>query len=131
MHHRDPVPHLPFTSWGYTHPSTEVFYSYNQTTYVVCDETGEDPSCSNQFWVLPNFAYISDHLHYLEVEYPKAYLNCLLANEENRGEVAEGEKAVRRAAAAEAIEKEWEELAHGLIQKVVRASKDYEQSASS
>lgn len=89
----------------------------------MCDETGEDPSCSNQFWVLPNFAHISDHLHYLEVEYPKAYLNCLLGDEEW--------EAARRAAAAEAIEKEWEELAEGLARKVFDAPKDYEEIAVS
>lgn len=114
VHHRDPVPHLPFTSWGYRHPSIEIFYDNKQTSFAVCDETGEDPSCSDQFWVLPDFAYISDHLHYLEVQYPKAYLNCLYRSEDADGSE---QKQIRQAAAADAIEWEWEELGKELAEK--------------
>ena len=51
VHNRDPVPHLPFESWGYRHPPTEVFFDADQTSYVVCDDSGEDVTCSDQFWV--------------------------------------------------------------------------------
>lgn len=51
VHYHDPVPHLPFETWGYRHPPTEIFYSEDQTSYVVCNDTGEDLSCSDQFWV--------------------------------------------------------------------------------
>lgn len=81
VHHRDPVPHLPFESWGYVHPPREVFFDAPQTSFVVCDESGEDPTCSDQFWVMPNLAYLYDHLNYLEVDYTKAYLQCLIGDE--------------------------------------------------
>ncbi|KAL3917023.1 MAG: hypothetical protein SGPRY_006574 [Prymnesium sp.] len=62
-HWRDPVPHLPFEWMGFKHLSTEVFYDSENTGFKVCDGTGEDKSCSDQFrW----FAEVSDHLHYLD-----------------------------------------------------------------
>lgn len=51
VHHRDPVPHLPLEAWGYHHPPTEVFYTEDQSSYQVCNSSGEDDTCSNQFWV--------------------------------------------------------------------------------
>lgn len=51
VHHRDPVPHVPFEVWGYRHPPTEVFFNADQTSYLVCDDSGEDLACSDQFWV--------------------------------------------------------------------------------
>ena len=51
VHHKDPVPHLPFESWGYHHPPTEVFFDADQTSFVVCDDSGEDETCSDQYWV--------------------------------------------------------------------------------
>lgn len=88
VHHRDPVPHLPFKSWGYTHPPREVFFDSPQTSFVVCDESGEDPACSDQFWVMTNMAHVRDHLVYLEVDYTKAYMQCWMgaaAGEEESG----------------------------------------------
>lgn len=99
---------------------------------MVCDETGEDPSCSDQFWVLPNFAHVSDHLHYLEVEYPKAYLNCLWGEEDGDGDEGSGRRSkrrdemARRRAAAEAMETEWEEFAEALRNKVIRGPSSYQ-----
>ena len=48
-HWQDPVPHLPLRMMGFTHVSTEVFYNENSTEYRVCDGSGEDKSCSNNF----------------------------------------------------------------------------------
>lgn len=81
VHNRDPVPHLPFEAWGYVHPPREVFFDAPQTSHVVCDESGEDPECSDQFWVMPDLAHVHDHLAYLEVDYTKAYIQCVMGLE--------------------------------------------------
>jgi len=61
-HHRDPVPHVPLQSMGFQHVGTEVFYDEDNDSYKVCDGSGEDSSCSNQYWAETS---ISDHLSYL------------------------------------------------------------------
>jgi len=50
-HNRDPVPHLPTESMGFRHPAFEVFYNEANSAYKICDSSGEDNSCSNQFLV--------------------------------------------------------------------------------
>lgn len=97
VHNRDPVPHLPFKSWGYGHPPREVFFDAPQTSFVVCDESGEDPTCSDQFWVMPDLAHIVDHLLYLQVDYTKGYVACLLGSEE------EDERLEKAAAISEMV----------------------------
>ncbi|CAM9335469.1 unnamed protein product [Pylaiella littoralis] len=82
VHNHDPVPHLPFEVWGYRHPPTEIFFDANQTSFVVCNDTGEDLSCSDQFWVISGALHISDHLSYLGVEYTQAYLQCFISEKE-------------------------------------------------
>ncbi|CAM9163605.1 unnamed protein product [Ectocarpus sp. 4 AP-2014] len=79
VHHRDPVPHLPLEAWGYHHPPTEVFYTEDQSSYQVCSNSGEDDTCSNQFWAI--FGNIEDHLWYLVVNYSTAYMQCQLDGE--------------------------------------------------
>ena len=60
VHNRDLVPHLP-PSVEYKHAAYEVFFSEDMTTYKVCDESGEDPSCSDKFF--PQYS-INDHNFY-------------------------------------------------------------------
>ena len=62
-HNRDIVPHLPLEAMGFHHTSTEVFYNENFSTVRICDGSGEDKKCSDQFDV-PS---ISDHLHYMNM----------------------------------------------------------------
>jgi hypothetical protein len=63
-HHRDPVPHLPPENLGFEHIATEVFYNADSSSYELCDGSGEDKSCSDQY----DFdTYLSDHLDYLGV----------------------------------------------------------------
>ncbi len=51
---------------GFWHAPVEIFYNEAQTSYRVCDDTGEDFYCSNSFL----FAYnIQDHLNYLNVPF--------------------------------------------------------------
>lgn len=65
VHYKDIVPHVPFTDEGYHHTGTEVFYNENSTEFKICDGSGEDSSCSNQFSTTA--LGISDHLLYLDV----------------------------------------------------------------
>lgn len=61
-HYRDPVPHLPILAQNFTHTSTEVFYNEPSTIHKVCDSSGEDKLCSDQFSI--DYS-VSDHLSYL------------------------------------------------------------------
>jgi hypothetical protein len=62
-HWRDIVPHLPFESFGFHHTSTEVFYSEDNSEWKICDGTGEDNTCADQF----DLYSIEDHRHYVNV----------------------------------------------------------------
>ena len=50
INNADLVPHLPPTTAGYLHSSTEVWYQNNMQTYTTCQ--GETPYCSNIFMTL-------------------------------------------------------------------------------
>ena len=65
VHHKDVVPHLP-PEVEYKHPAFEVFFDSDMVNYKVCDDSGEDKTCSNQYFPTydPNdhdfyFVYIS------------------------------------------------------------------------
>lgn len=74
-HQRDPVPHLPLEAMGFSHISTEVFYNEPSTSYKVCNGSGEDNSCSDQFLADVN---LIDHLDYLTFDFTENYLACKL-----------------------------------------------------
>lgn len=61
-HGRDPVPHLPLESMGFHHTALEVFYKGDPPSYKICNGSGEDDSCSNQYDVDLN---INAHLTYM------------------------------------------------------------------
>lgn len=63
VNQHDIVPHLPTKELGFWHISTEVWWN-SSTTYKVCDETGEDPTCSDSILVSLN---IEEHLSYLGI----------------------------------------------------------------
>ena len=63
-HNRDVVPHLPLEIMGFHHTSTEAFYDETFTTLKLCDGSGEDPTCSDQFDVAVS---VSDHTHYMNI----------------------------------------------------------------
>lgn len=62
VHYADIVPHLPNEWMGYKHAPREVWYTQDQSSYKVCDGSGEDPTCMDSL-TLP--VSISDHLNYL------------------------------------------------------------------
>ena len=56
---------------GFHHIGTEVWYNQNWSTHVVCDGSGEDPVCSNNFtfmngslWQKYKAFNFTDHLSY-------------------------------------------------------------------
>jgi hypothetical protein len=61
VHHRDIVPHLPPTDFGFHHNPYEVLYTEKMDSYKVCDESGEDKTCSDRFF--PDYSF-SDHGEY-------------------------------------------------------------------
>lgn len=74
-HRKDPVPHLPLEAMGFHHEPTEVFYNELNTAYTVCDGSGEDPACSDQFY---EDVDLYDHLSYLNFDFIGNYLTCKL-----------------------------------------------------
>jgi hypothetical protein len=59
-------------AFGFHHPPFEVFYSEDESSYVICDPTGEDKHCSNQYYVDTS---IKDHLNYLGTSLPPSLLS--------------------------------------------------------
>jgi len=73
-HYYDPVPHLPPSALGFSHVPQEVYYE-RQTSdgYHVCDASGEDKSCADQWYDVPlmiadclSKGDKCDHLTYLQ-----------------------------------------------------------------
>jgi hypothetical protein len=48
-HYDDVVPHLPYETLGFRHHGTEVYYDKPMESYVVCDGSGEDGKCADQW----------------------------------------------------------------------------------
>jgi len=63
VHYKDVVPHLPpdLPEFEYHHSAYEIYWNEDQTVYKTCGDTGEDKSCSNQFF--PEYR-TDDHLIY-------------------------------------------------------------------
>jgi len=74
-HHKDPVPHLPPEAFGFHHNPNEVFYDELENEYTVCDDSGEDPNCSDQYYADLN---VPDHLFYVGMDFITNYLYCKL-----------------------------------------------------
>lgn len=70
-----PVPHVPPRLVGFVHPPTEVYYDGLNLSHKVCDGSGEDPSCADQ-WLLP--LGVSDHVTYLGIDFVAEWLKCNL-----------------------------------------------------
>lgn len=66
VHNRDLVPHLP-PNVDYHHPAFEVLLSPDCDTYKVCDNSGEDPSCSNSFF--PNYKTDDHDFYYTQISH--------------------------------------------------------------
>jgi len=63
INQKDIVPHIPPQDFGYHHVATEIWFPTNYTTYVICNDSGEDPKCADS--VSPLQYSPADHLVYL------------------------------------------------------------------
>lgn len=61
VHDHDAAPHFPPETVGYWHAAYEVFFDADMKKYKVCNSSGEDKTCSNQFH--PHFT-MDDHDFY-------------------------------------------------------------------
>ena len=66
VHNRDIVPHVPFEVMGFTHVSYEVLYDEEMKSYKVCNESGEDPSCSNRFD--PDYSFPDHDIYWIAMD---------------------------------------------------------------
>jgi len=60
VHYDDCVPHLPFQEYGYWREPVEIFDTTGNGDFRVCDNTGEDPTCSDSVAesCMDNFNYM-------------------------------------------------------------------------
>lgn len=58
----DIVPHLPLKDMGFHHVAEEVWWN-KPANYIICDKSGEDPTCSDSVEITNIF----DHLDYLGI----------------------------------------------------------------
>jgi cyanophycinase len=72
-HGLDPVPHVPPRAFDFVHPPTEVYYDGLNTKHTICDGSGEDPTCADQ-WLLP--LGVSDHITYLGIDFLAKWIAC-------------------------------------------------------
>lgn len=55
MHHL----HKPTTeSFGFWHPPTEVWYTKDETAHRICNDSGEDPHCSDKYILVRGFLVV-------------------------------------------------------------------------
>eukprot|EP01083_Nonionella_stella_P041783 113138_1 len=85
---KDPVPHLPFAIWTYTHLPTEIFYIDDfediNSGYIVCDGSGEDDECSAR-WSDTEAIVVPNHLQYMGYDFTVNLLSCTLDDVEGGG----------------------------------------------
>jgi predicted lipase len=62
-HYRDIVPHLPLEVMGFHHTSTEAFYNEDFSVLKICDGSGEDEACADQY----DLTNPGDHCHYMNL----------------------------------------------------------------
>jgi len=78
-HKRDPVPQLPekWMQGGFHHIYTEVYYPSDPNgTYIVCDGSGEDPNCRDEYGL--DLVFVADHLDYLGFSFTDNEIECKL-----------------------------------------------------
>jgi len=81
-HYKDWVPHEPTYNWGYHNQAYEVYYDEFEKSHKICDSTGEDPTCCDQFpepyLPLEIVETTIFHLDYVGVSFTEDFLGCKL-----------------------------------------------------
>jgi len=60
---KDPIPHFPSRWLDFSHSPTELWFADDSGKFATCDDSGEDPYCSNSIWTVSYRVY--DHQSYL------------------------------------------------------------------
>lgn len=70
VHHKDIVPHLPpdLPEFEYHHSAYEVFWNEDYTEHKVCGASGEDRSCSNQYF--PEYSAADHDIYFIKISSP-------------------------------------------------------------
>lgn len=66
IHNRDLYAHLPFIEMGFHHYGREVFYNEDFTEYKVCNDGGEDSTCSAKYF--PNFTPADHEVYFYNMD---------------------------------------------------------------
>lgn len=71
IHNKDIVPHLPpdLPEFNYHHSAYEIFWNSDFTSYKTCSDTGEDKSCSNQYF--PNYTTGDHDTYFIKISSPQ------------------------------------------------------------
>jgi hypothetical protein len=66
VHNKDIVVHYPpdVDGFNYKHSAYEIFFNSDMTSYKTCSPSGEDGSCSNQYFPAYN---LEDHHYYFGI----------------------------------------------------------------
>lgn len=64
VHNRDLVPHLP-PDFGYKHAPYEILFDKEFKNYTICNESGEDPACSNRFF--PEYTPVDHDFYFIDL----------------------------------------------------------------
>lgn len=62
VHNHDIFTHLPELTQNFAHYPFEVLYDEKMENYEVCDDSGEDPTCSNSY--SPNYNSGDHHFYF-------------------------------------------------------------------
>ena len=73
IHNKDIVPHLPpdLPEFDYHHSAYEIFWNSDFTSYKTCSDTGEDKSCSNQYF--PNYTTGDHDTYFIKISSPQCW----------------------------------------------------------
>jgi len=71
VHHKDIVPHLPpdLPEFDYHHSAYEIFWDADFTEHKTCGSSGEDKSCSNQFF--PDYSAADHDTYFIKMSSPQ------------------------------------------------------------
>lgn len=65
VHNKDIVPHLPPEAFEYHHSPYEVFWNEGMSSYVICNQSGEDKNCSNKF--APDYSGADHNFYFMDI----------------------------------------------------------------
>lgn len=83
VHNRDVIPHFPSQAYLYHHSPFEVFWNEQMTEYIICNESGEDNKCSNQY--SPNFSFKDHGFYFIDIRNLPCWSSSIYCKKYDRG----------------------------------------------